>query len=26
VTGQYRGQLGKPDNCQSLPPRRRGSR
>jgi hypothetical protein len=26
VTRQYCGQLGKQDNCQSLPPRRRGSR
>jgi SRSO17 transposase len=26
VTRQYCGQLGKQDNCQSLPQRRRGSR
>ncbi len=26
VTRQYCGQLGKQDNCQSLPLRRRGSR
>jgi SRSO17 transposase len=26
VTRQYCGQLGKQDNCQSLPPRKRGSR